>query len=400
MPDVTCGTPCAEQHTYSLGECALSCASIDGGTADKSWTVACPRCKAPANKPCLRLNGTASGTSCAHRWNAYDAQQKTRPSAPARPATTPEEPPVTNETTGPPECPAGVHSLFDPCPGDCGKLLEDTMLPTELPLAAASIKFNDIADTIRRYLPIPSPRSRVFYEPQERTPEEWERRDRYAGVIREEIKGRTVPSLIPGQMPTFGASEYDIADVVLAERDDELAKARAERDAALRIAGVWDDAPDPLARAMAADLRSAIRGAATEPRLLDCGRCYEENGQEVHPHPECATGARPATRCGATSDGAFERHLGPCTHEPDHSNAYHRDAHGTEWRDHDTPDQVRTERDRYAAALDTVRDFNKLVADASCRVQAAEQARDTLNLLDRALNAPEPPPHDEKGQPR
>lgn len=23
------------------------------------------------------------------------------------------------------------------------------------------------------------------------------------------------------------------------------------------------------------------------PRLLDCGLCYEEDGQEVHPHPEC-----------------------------------------------------------------------------------------------------------------
>jgi hypothetical protein len=22
-------------------------------------------------------------------------------------------------------------------------------------------------------------------------------------------------------------------------------------------------------------------------RLLDCGLCYEENGEEVHPHPEC-----------------------------------------------------------------------------------------------------------------
>lgn len=23
------------------------------------------------------------------------------------------------------------------------------------------------------------------------------------------------------------------------------------------------------------------------PRLLACGLCYEENGEEVHPHPEC-----------------------------------------------------------------------------------------------------------------
>jgi hypothetical protein len=26
------------------------------------------------------------------------------------------------------------------------------------------------------------------------------------------------------------------------------------------------------------------------PRLLACGWCYEENGEEVHPHPECPIG--------------------------------------------------------------------------------------------------------------
>ena len=28
----------------------------------------------------------------------------------------------------------------------------------------------------------------------------------------------------------------------------------------------------------------------THARLLDCGLCYEENGEEVHPHPECPRG--------------------------------------------------------------------------------------------------------------
>lgn len=28
----------------------------------------------------------------------------------------------------------------------------------------------------------------------------------------------------------------------------------------------------------------------TSPRLLDCGLCYEERGEEVHPHPECPAG--------------------------------------------------------------------------------------------------------------
>ncbi len=30
--------------------------------------------------------------------------------------------------------------------------------------------------------------------------------------------------------------------------------------------------------------------AESMPRLLDCGHCYEENGEEVHPHPECSIG--------------------------------------------------------------------------------------------------------------
>jgi hypothetical protein len=34
--------------------------------------------------------------------------------------------------------------------------------------------------------------------------------------------------------------------------------------------------------------------AAARARLLDCGLCYEENGEEVHPHPECPKSARPA----------------------------------------------------------------------------------------------------------
>ncbi|MGY5034374.1 hypothetical protein ACWC9U_26655 [Streptomyces sp. 900116325] len=30
--------------------------------------------------------------------------------------------------------------------------------------------------------------------------------------------------------------------------------------------------------------------AAPQARLLDCGFCYEEAGEEVHPHPECPQG--------------------------------------------------------------------------------------------------------------
>ncbi|MCM8552265.1 hypothetical protein [Streptomyces sp. STCH 565 A] len=36
----------------------------------------------------------------------------------------PQETPMTEET-GPEQCPPGVHSIFDPCPGDCGKPVDD-----------------------------------------------------------------------------------------------------------------------------------------------------------------------------------------------------------------------------------------------------------------------------------
>ncbi|MBY8341840.1 hypothetical protein JYK17_17570 [Streptomyces sp. KC 17012] len=46
-----------------------------------------------------------------------------------------------------------------------------------------------------------------------------------------------------------------------------------------------------LYAAIARDLRTQLEGLATEPRLLGCGLCYEENGEEVHPHPECPIGS-------------------------------------------------------------------------------------------------------------
>lgn len=38
------------------------------------------------------------------------------------------------------------------------------------------------------------------------------------------------------------------------------------------------------------DRWQATLDATVEPRLLDCGLCYEEQGEEVHPHPECPIG--------------------------------------------------------------------------------------------------------------
>jgi hypothetical protein len=46
------------------------------------------------------------------------------------------------------------------------------------------------------------------------------------------------------------------------------------------------------------------------PRLLDCGLCYEEDGEEVHPHPEC-TWEIPCPRCGKRVETWFDRSLCP-----------------------------------------------------------------------------------------
>jgi hypothetical protein len=272
-----------------------------------------------------------------------------------------------------------------------------------------------------------------------------ERRDQYAAALREHIKGLTFPAATPGGAPMFGATEYDLADVALMLADAETAQLRAERDAALRIAGVWGDAPDPFARAMADDLRSAIRGARPA-RLLDCGWCYEEDGEEVHPHPECPRGVMPpaSERCGETSTGMLGRLLGPCTNPPHTPDTFHRDTRGDEWRDHGTPAlcgktgpgsfgtlgpcintphtpngphrdargakwqkldnghddleqrhaallvehaQLEARATRLLRTLAAVCRFNELTAD-SCRVHAAEHARDTLTILDANLDVP------------
>lgn len=230
-----------------------------------------------------------------------------------------------------------------------------------------------------------------------------ERRERYGEIIRDQIKRFTFPAPSIGGQALHGATEYDVADAVLQLADAEHADVRGQRDAALRLADVWADAPDPACRAMAADLRSAIRGAAPA-RLLGCGLCYEEDGEEVHPHPECPVRTEPAAAteatesCGATSTGMFGRQLGPCTNTPHDPSTFHHDAHGTDWADYPTVGQLRAERDQYAAALDKVHTFNKLIAEGSCRPQAAVQARDTLAILERYAQPHTGPSRPEKGQ--
>ncbi|MFJ3545472.1 hypothetical protein ACIPQH_25290 [Streptomyces rubiginosohelvolus] len=55
-------------------------------------------------------------------------------------------------------------------------------------------------------------------------------------------------------------------------------------------------------------VEDAARGARPPARLLDCGTCYEEDGEEVHPHPECPlpAEARPELLGVATAAGFSE----------------------------------------------------------------------------------------------
>lgn len=47
------------------------------------------------------------------------------------------------------------------------------------------------------------------------------------------------------------------------------------------------------------DVPTEYVGPLPELRLLDCGYCYEEQGEEVHPHPECPVGS--------TAPGEFQQ---------------------------------------------------------------------------------------------
>ncbi|MBB5932354.1 hypothetical protein [Streptomyces echinatus] len=186
---------------------------------------------------------------------------------------------------------------------------------------------------------------------------------------------------------------------------------------------------------------------AQPARLLDCGHCYEEQGEEVHPHPECPIGqpgpavdrttvarALVALRAGnhITARLLLESAMNPAdaaqspaardalrdriaealltTRRTDYADlnvkADHRN-HRFDARcalcayDVDAltdavlavlPEQV----DRAAVALAEVRRLCELTIKASVRVQAIDQARDTLTLIDRIMSGP-PPATDDEG---
>lgn len=49
------------------------------------------------------------------------------------------------------------------------------------------------------------------------------------------------------------------------------------------------------------DFVPAPRPEPELPRPLDCGFCFEENGEEIHPHPECPKGG-PSTQASLSKD--------------------------------------------------------------------------------------------------
>jgi hypothetical protein len=69
-----CGPACSEQHTYRLDGCILCCVEMHGSVAQPAWAVACPdrRCQAPADRPCLRSDGSPAGVCHEARFAALD----------------------------------------------------------------------------------------------------------------------------------------------------------------------------------------------------------------------------------------------------------------------------------------------------------------------------------------
>jgi hypothetical protein len=124
-------------------------------------------------------------------------------------------------------------------------------------------------------------------------------RDRIAEA-RDRLRGMAL-SLATGSGPLvelkqFDAAIDDLAAAVMAALPDQQAAferaADVAEDVALRLRGecLLDQANG--AYEVMAVLRRLAAGAQQQTdtetaRLLDCGLCYEENGEEVHPHPEC-----------------------------------------------------------------------------------------------------------------
>jgi hypothetical protein len=161
-----------------------------------------------AGRPC-------TGTGCSHEHAAIELTAHVHVDATFNK-------PAATEATQPRECPPGVHSLFDPCPGDCTEPVEDEPAP-------AADTGSDTWAAMHRFIEEMLP-PRTIRARSQLTFAQARRRNRYAILIREYLKAHTFPSTTPGRPPVLGVTEHDLADVVLQARDDELASALAERD--------------------------------------------------------------------------------------------------------------------------------------------------------------------------
>lgn len=108
-------------------------------------------------------------------------------------------------------------------------------------------------------------------------PEHFKRADRILAEVAKnrESSGTQIPHL--DMMEMIGVAQVH-ATLALAAATALAPYDRAESDGVEDDWHAWLDV---------ADTPTPSRFRPKQPRLLDCGLCYEENGEEVHPHPEC-----------------------------------------------------------------------------------------------------------------
>ncbi|MGW1533909.1 hypothetical protein [Streptomyces aureus] len=118
-------------------------------------------------------------------------------------------------------------------------------------------------------------------------------------------------------------------------------------------------------------------------RLLDCGYCYEEHGEEVHPHPECPIG-RPAvsvpasapTNRAAIEAAALRKAADEYDAMADRNEAEERAAHGEVSHDgrlqdeavRDVASGLRDMADEIVAASGSGRAADETQAERRCRL--------------------------------
>jgi len=106
--------------------------------------------------------------------------------------------------------------------------------------------------------------------------------------VRQLTSALAVGSQVP-ELPELRA-QLDTARAALKAAQAAIARVRYLCDLtighSMRVQAV-QQARDTLAALTDPVAEPAMCGQTAAPRLLDCELCYEENGEEVHPHPEC-----------------------------------------------------------------------------------------------------------------